>query len=58
LEVEDNSETLVGPDNRFEENPDTNFDTNLVTNGNQTDNSNEKQIDIAGISDENVEFPK
>lgn len=48
----------MGPDNRFEENPDTNFDTNLVTNGNQTDNSNEKQIDIAGISDENVEFPK
>jgi hypothetical protein len=30
LEVEDNPENLVGHDNRVEENPDTNSDTNFV----------------------------
>jgi hypothetical protein len=58
LEVEDSSETLVGPDNRVEENPDTNFDTNLVKNGNQIENSNDKQIGIAGISDGSFIYPK
>jgi hypothetical protein len=51
LEGEHNSETLVGPVNRVEENPDTDFDINLVKNGNQLDNSNDKQIAISGISD-------
>jgi hypothetical protein len=50
LEAEDNSETLVEPDNRVEENPDTNFDINLVRNGNQIDNRNDKQKGISGIS--------
>jgi len=58
LEVKDKVETLVGPDNRVEENPDTNFDTNLVKNGNKIVNSNDKQIGIAGTSDGSFIFPK
>jgi hypothetical protein len=58
LEAEDNSETLVGTDNRVEENPDTNFHTNLVENGNEIDNSNDKQLGIAGTSYESFIFPK
>jgi hypothetical protein len=58
LEAQDNSETLVGPDNRVEENPDTNFDIQLVKNGNQIDNRNDKPIGISGISDGSFIFPK
>jgi len=58
LEIQDNAKTLVGPDNRVEENPDTNLDTNLVKNGNKLVNSNDKQIGIAGISDGSFIFPK
>ena len=48
----------MGPDNRAEENPDPNFDTNLVKNGNKIDNSNDKQIGIAGASDGSFIFQK
>jgi hypothetical protein len=46
----------VGPDNRAEENPDPNFDTDLVKIGNKTDNSDDKQIRITGTSDGNFVF--
>jgi hypothetical protein len=50
LEAEDNSETLMETDNRVEENPDTNFYTNLV--------ENDKQLGIAGTPYESFIFPK
>ena len=58
MDLEDNSENLVGSDNRFEENPDSNFDNNLVENGNQIDNGNDKLLGIACTSDESFIFPK
>jgi len=39
-------------------NPNTNFDTDLVENGNQVDNGNDSQIGLAVTSDENFVFPE
>jgi hypothetical protein len=36
----------------------SNFDTNLVENGNQIDNGNDGQIGLAVTSDESCIFPK